>query len=84
MKKHIISAAISGIEFGWREVASVKRGSENRVLVLRHDWYRDDGRAIDAVMRAVRKAARDFARTHEKTVEIYTKQGDLLQVVEPE
>lgn len=79
-KRDIIDCGISGIRFSGFEVARVKRGSDWRVLVLRHVWPEStDGRVWTAVRLAIQNYALDLSRKNGgKSVDVYAKDGVML------
>lgn len=82
-KTDIRNAAISGIPLNGSDVATISRN--RRTMTLRHVWSEDtDGRVIDGVSRAWRREARRVANTTGKPVEVYSKEGSMLDEIEPD
>ena len=78
MKTTIRTAAIHSTVSG-ADVARVSRDS--RKVTLRHSWESEDGRAVHAVMTAVRALARTVAEAKGHDVEIHDCAGYTLDVV---
>lgn len=81
-KTEIRSSAIGGLPLHALEVARMSR--DRRSLTLRHAWEGEDGRAVDAVMMSVRRAARALASARGHDVEVYDRAGHMLDVISPE
>lgn len=79
MKKSTIrNAAINGLRIDGKDVARISR--DGRRVTLRHSWVDDDGRAIHAVMTAIRSLAADLAlRGHD--VWVIDRDGSTLDVI---
>lgn len=79
-KKTIIrNCAINGLRLDGSDVARTSR--DGRRVTLRHSWVDDDGRAIYAVMTAVRALAADLASAKGHDVAIIDRDGSTLDVI---
>ena len=81
MKKVAIEdRAISGLKLNGEDVAALSRNGKH--LTLRHVWPESvDARVWDGVRRAFMSWAQEIADASGKSVEIYSKHGDLLEQV---
>ena len=82
-KREIISCGISGLRLTGRDVAKMPRGKKG-MLVMRHNWEGEDGRAWNAAWEAVREWAHALADKNNRSVEIYAPGGYMLGVIEPD
>lgn len=81
-KSTISTAAAHGGRLTIADVAAVNR--RRGTITMRHSWEGEDGRAVDAVMRLAREAARDMAAATGRRVEVHGRRGGwLIDVIEP-
>lgn len=82
-KKKIEDRASAGLPVDPHEVASVSRS--RRVVTLRHAWPEDgDARVWDGIRRAYHRLAKDLANSTGRRIEVYAKQGHMLDSVSPD
>jgi hypothetical protein len=83
LKDRIEDRAIAGLPIDPHAVAAVSR--DRRVITLRHAWPENvDGRVWDGVRRAYQRLAREIANSTGRGVEVYAKQGYMLDAISPE
>ena len=81
-RRDIENAGLSGLPVSFEQIARVSRNK--RVVTLRHAWADDvDGRIWSAVRRTFLRGAQKLANETRKSVEVYAKQGWLIEAVEP-
>lgn len=81
-KSRIENQAISGMPIDGRDVAVVSR--DRRTVRLRHVWPDDvDARVWHGVREAFMDLATDLARETRHPVEVYAKEGYMLEQVRP-
>ena len=82
-KARIEDRAMAGLPVDPHAVASVARN--RRVITLRYAWPDSiDARVWDGVRRAYRRLAKDLANSTGRTIEVYSKQGFMLDAVSPD
>lgn len=82
-KGDIENRAISGLPLSGKAVASLSR--DRRVMRLRHVWPNDtDARTWHGVRQAFLNWAQEVANETGKSVEVYAKEGWMLEQVQPE
>lgn len=81
-KREIENCGIAGTRLDGSDVASLSR--DMRVMTLRHRWPEGtDGRVLSVVRSAFMRGAKEIAKTTGKSVEVYAKEGFMLEQVDP-